>query len=323
MIGFPQNSDYRQVSRAVGDAIHKAFQEPWKAEPQLVANLVWKLPRNINGISLGSGTKISAGGVFVHARPLVTCKTFPATSPRSVEIGDVLFIQTRVSKGKVISRNALLLQAKKASSVPTKPDNPNQWHLYAKWPQFEYMRGSGALAGQRRYIVEPDMYDAAKYMLIGTSPLRSSHSWLHHRLRSNGSCIAQPTQPQISRYRCAHCEITEMIVGNAGKPFSTPKPGKNGWDQVIHDLIIETAAMKSVYIARAGGIGGVTPRGAGVLFFSGVFSTLSVFGSDGQEFVSLDEPPEVSQTWPEEPSENGTGISIIEIILERDVDEQE
>lgn len=50
-------------------------------EPQLVANLVWELPRHINNISSTSGLKVAAGGIFVHSQPCVTCEGFPEKNP--------------------------------------------------------------------------------------------------------------------------------------------------------------------------------------------------------------------------------------------------
>src|SRR5690606_27105866 len=117
-------------------------------------------------------------------------------------------------------RRALLLQAKKVKRVPVKPDNANQWHLYEKWPPFTYAARSGALQGKSRSIKEPDMYDAAKYLLIGAGSHNLHYDdwplcwhWpdvcLHH--------TAQPTTPEISRYKCFAGELMGFLLGNGGK----------------------------------------------------------------------------------------------------------
>lgn len=159
--------DMIEISSAICRALHSAFKNPAQSEPQLVANLVFEFPGQINNISLSGTTKVSAGGVFVHSRPLVACSSFPKTAPGSVEIGDLLLIRTLVVNKEVKEKRALLLQAKKVDSVPARPDNENQWHLYEKWPRFTYAARSGGLKGKTRHVNEPDMYDAAKYLLIG------------------------------------------------------------------------------------------------------------------------------------------------------------
>jgi hypothetical protein len=236
-----------------------------------------------------------------------------------VEIGDVLFIQTSVMNGQVTGRRALLLQAKKASKVPTVPDNQNQWHLYAKWPQFTYAARSGALTGQQRYIFEPDMYDAAKYMLIGDAAVKLGH----RPIPCHGNYTAQPTQPNISRYRCLHRDLVSLIAGNEGKPFVTPAPGSSGWDQVVYDLITETSKMLTVFTARAASASGKMPRGTGVLFMSARSSRYSVLNFNGDvEAVEHDAPPQVPETWPDEPNEEEGGISTIELIVEGEGNER-
>lgn len=95
------SQDIPAVRRAVTLALKDAFKNLKSSEPQLVANLVVELPKRINQLALtGSGT-LAAGGVFVHAQPRVTCTTFPAAEPASVEIGDLLLIRTFVINEQV------------------------------------------------------------------------------------------------------------------------------------------------------------------------------------------------------------------------------
>jgi hypothetical protein len=313
------------IAAAVSNAIFRSFQTN-SAEPQLVANLVWQLPHHINQIKFRGPSKISAGGVFVHARPFVTCDSFPKIKPKSVEIGDLLFIRTLVEKNVVVERRALLLQAKKVNRVPKKPDNDNQWYLYERWPAFKYELRSGGLTGKSRHINEPDMYEAAKYLLIGNGSFASPwhctccmgcpFHWHHPRLKSCFHYTAQPTKPEISRYRCFVDELVSFIAGNAGKVFAKPKPRTRGWDRVIHDLIAETAKAKTIYAGRATGQSTSAMRGNGVLFYSFTGqSNFSFFGGDDDRVVNnSDEPPDVPNEWNDD--YDGGGISIIEFAVE-------
>jgi hypothetical protein len=318
------------VGCKVAYALAEAFKNPSQSEPQLVANFVFEFVKTFNSVKLPEAMKITAGGVFVHARPLVSCQSFPKTEPSSVEIGDLLLIRTLVVNGQVSERRALLLQAKKANSIPAVPDNKNQWHLYEQWPRFSYAARSGRLKGRVRHVKEPDMYEAAKYLLIGQGsaaclcycplgdpwPFCSSHQWrmscVHHS--------AQPTTPAISRYRCFSGELIAFLAGDAGKVFSTPKPRSRGWDRVIQDLIEQTAKAKSIFCGRAAGTSTSAVRGSGVLFLSLVEnSAFSVLGSkdDGQT-ISPDRPPNVPAEW--NGDDDGGGISLVEFIVERGKD---
>lgn len=313
--------DRKNLVVAVFDALQDAFHNLSLHEPQLVANLVWQLPQHINKTQFTTGTLVSAGGIFVHARPLVTCKTFPEKTPVSVEIGDLLLIYTLVLNGNVKERRALLLQAKKTDSIPATPDNRNQWHLYEKWPQFTYAARSGKLKGERRYISEPDMYDAAKYLLIGKNCEHCCADWPFHWPEICNHHTAQPTSPDISRYRCFFRELIALFTGNGGKCFDQPKPGVNGWDQVIDDLINDTAKAKSVFSGRATGSSVASPRGNGMLFISAPFSRYSVLLDQGGIELSVDGPPAVPRDWPGGSNEGGAGISIIEVTIERESSE--
>lgn len=317
--------DIERLGDAVEHALHDAFRDLTRSEPQLIANLVAALPKCVNGISLSGPAKIKVGGVFVHAQPFVSCASFPDKTKVSVEIGDLLLIRTLVVNQKIGERRALLLQAKKADSIPTIPDNPNQWHLYEQWPRFTYAARSGGLTGKARHIKEPDMYDAAKYLLIGTDVAALywhrmccvdwSLHWHHHW---PGSCIhhtAQPTKPEISRYRCFVGELVEFLVGNAGKIFDRPASRTRGWNRVIHDLIAETTKAKAIFMGRAAQQPTTRyPRGTGMMFMTSAISSdfFMVAGDGGMGDIT--EPPEVPNEWGNEG--DGGGVSIIEVVVE-------
>ncbi|MHB8679671.1 MAG: hypothetical protein ACYC7G_08055 [Rudaea sp.] len=255
-----RSDDMEQLGDAVAQALHDAFHNLARSEPQLVANLVSALPKHINHINFSGTATIKAGGVFVHARPFVACASFPDKTKASVEIGDLLLIRTLVVNKKIEERRALLLQAKK-DRIPATPDNPNQWHLYERWPQFTYTARSGRLKGKKRHIREPDMYDAAKYLVISAyATAHHSHGtccvdwpffWLYHGPEIYSHHTAQPTKPEISRYRCFVGELLEFLVGNAGKVFDKPALRSRGWNRVIYDLIEETARAKTIFMGRA------------------------------------------------------------------------
>ena len=321
--------DMRLIGDAIAAALLDAFKDPKLSEPQLVANLVRELPKHINSIRLSGTTKVSAGGVFVHARPFVTCTSFPVAKPSSVEIGDLLLIRTLVVNNKVDERRALLLQAKKADSIPATPDNQNQWHLYEQWPQFTYSPRSGRLTGKSRHIKEPDMYDAAKYLLIGTdAAARHWHrmccvGWPFHRFYHWPEiCVhqtAQPTKPEISRYRCFIGELVEFLAGNAGKVFDKPASRTRGWNRVIYDLITETAKAKTIFMGRAAQQSGKSVRGSGALsFMTPTKQSAHFLVADGNDATNSNIPPDVLNIWSQE--EDGGGISIIEVVVQQGED---
>lgn len=315
--------DIHHLGDAICNALHRALHDHTKPEPQLVANLVFELPKQINMITPTGTTKVRAGGIFVHAQPFVTCKSFPDSIPKSVEIGDLLLIRTLVKNNTVIERRALLLQAKKAKSIPAVPDNENQWHLYERWPEFTYASKSVELTGKIRHIKEPDMYDAAKYWLLGSE--RHCHPHILHTCLMSifynypdvfGHYTAQPTRPDISRYRLFASEILDLLIGNAGKTFITPPPGTNGWDQVIDDLINVTGKARSKLIAHSANQSGRSARGNGIFSFmtsAGQSSHYLVANGDGTE--NSDRPPDVPNEWVQ--SDEDSGISIIEMIVEQ------
>ncbi|GAB3390706.1 hypothetical protein [Lysobacter fragariae] len=333
--------DKARLAGAVADALHEAFRNLKLSEPQLVANLVSALPKRVNQISFSGSTKVKAGGVFVHARPFVACDSFPVSSPKSVEIGDLLLIRTLVVNGQVKERRALLLQAKKVDRIPATPDNKNQWHLYEQWPRFTYAARSGGLTGKKRRIKEPDMYDAAKYLLIDSDPTaRHWHQmccvdWPFHQLnRWPGTCIhstAQPTVPEISRYRCFVGELVDFLVGNTGKVFAKPAARTRGWNRVVHDLIGETAKAKTIFMGRTAQQSSTSARGSGVLFLAladqADFFLVAGDGGPGASNGSQNAPGErgkngdgngshdVPTEWGEDG--DGGGISIVEVIVEQ------
>ena len=309
-------SDYElyQLDWRIGTALMKALSNPKQSEPQLVANLVCELSSTLNGLRLSNSMEIKAGGIFVHANPLVTWKSFTDKSKKSVEIGDLLLIRTLVTNNTVIERQALLLQAKKTDRIESIPDNNNQWHLYEQWPRFSYAERSGKLTGKKRHIKEPDMYDAAKYLMLHTgnhpSPRSSTDNCLqlcclwHPFL---GHYTAQPTPQRLSRLKCFICELVAFIAGNGGKAFSKPESRTRGWNRVVQDLITQTAKAKSIYMGRAKNQMAKLPR--------------MTWGGQSEHFMVVDqsftEIGGVEERLVYYLHDDIVGVSIIEMVLEQ------
>jgi hypothetical protein len=318
--------EHNKIHFSIHTAIHNALIRHPTSEHQIIANLVWELPRAVNLIPLTRGWSIRSAGIFVHAQPLVKSKSFPSVRPKSVEIGDLLLLRTEVCGGQVKNRHAMLLQAKMVSHLPAKPDNSNQHHLYANWPSFEYVRSTPQLNGKKRHITGLDLYDASRYLLISDHSCSHpcyKHYWHISPPHSCCSNTASPTLPELSHYRCFAKELLDFLFGDAGKEFVIPPPVRTrNWDRVIEDLIKVTASRSSVFMSRASGVASKA-RGQGPLLFfrSGdPLPTLGIvhklWGISSQAGIINDGPPVVPEIWPIE-NEEGGGISIVEFVVSR------
>jgi hypothetical protein len=311
--------------QAIWEALSASLGYLSKSEPQLVANLVVNLPNELNGIKgFKNGFSVKAGSVFVHGQPFVKCDNFPDKTPASVEIGDLLLLRTGISNGRVIDRRALLLQAKKYTKLPAEPDNKNQYHLYAQWPAFEYVRSTADLNNKKRQLQGFDLYDAAKYLLIPKNPSYSPPDFCVHDVFT-----AKPLQPALNHYYCFLGEMIEFLLGNAGKEYSIDLPEDDiGWSRVIEDLTTVTAERSSKFMGRAVTGKNKAPRGQGqLLHLAGEFTTNGTLfkgfsESDISEINNIsrganeggkNEPPKVSENWSEGGGEGG--ISIIELVV--------
>ncbi|WP_256128380.1 hypothetical protein [Desulfolutivibrio sulfoxidireducens] len=317
------SKDYRTLHNTIAEAIGSAYSDPEKSEPQLIANLVWHLPQCLNKVSLSRGYSIKSSGVFVHARPLVTCTSFPKKG--SVEIGDLLLLRTAARDGIVYERRAMLLQAKKVKTIPVSPDNKNQHHLYANWPKFEY-KLPAILKGEKRHIRGHDLYNASKYFVILKDfPEFCSYKELYcYRypccIHGYSLMTAQPTYPTLSHYNCFCCDILNFILGDAGKEYTFPPPARtNNWDMVIYDLIRGTENLISKYSERASGGSSASRRN--MFFYSGVFPKYSRIFETGISMTKLtngsDGPPIVRKEWTLDNGEDG-GIPTIEFTINFD-----
>jgi|SRR5690625_3726332 len=309
--------DYAKLAEAIFCTLENSFSNIQEYEPKLISNFVYYLPKYINDYNFSKKIIIKSGGIFIHANPLITCKSFPDKSPKSVEIGDLLLIRTLVINKKPQERRALMLQAKKTKNIPTTPDNKNQWHIYEKWPMFTYAKRSGTLTGQVRHIQEPDMYDAAKYLLIGTNhnaqpvfiPYCCLFPWKPYLPAIHNLYTAHPTMTNISRYRSFSAELFQFLIGNAGKIFQKPEVNDIGWNKVINDLVTMTRHLTTSYIKPP-----TNTRGQGSFFMTNYDSSESymALNTDGYE-GNNGLPPGLEEI----DDSDGGGISIIEFIVEQ------
>lgn len=311
----------RRLANQLWDSLELALQNPYQREPQLVANLVYHIPRAVNSLGPLSGRThtVKAGGVFVHQQPQVLFDTYPKSSPKRVEIGDLLLLRTEVRDSVVHSRSALLLQAKKYKTLPVAPDNKNQYYLYANWPKFTYIGSTKELNGKKRHVVGLDMHSASKYLLLGSNPQGCVHCPLQYfPAACRCGMTAQPTSPSLNHYRCFLQELFDFIMGDVGKSFNRPpQPWTKGWDRVMDDLIKVTAKRATEYIR--GAFPGTNPyRGQGLCFVTGHFSDKGAFydllGNLDRQNLPDDGPPEVPAEYYEDDLD-GSGISTIEFIV--------
>ncbi len=241
-------------------------------EPEIIADLCKEIPDGLNGKIIAQ-RNISSGSVFVHQQPKVHCDGFKG---KCVEIGDLLLIRSEYEKQNC---RALLLQAKKTNNLFLTPDNHDQHLLYNEWPEFEYKKSTPSLNGKKRHIQDADVYLGTKYLLLpgnkkrlcntfGFIPFCDYECYLRckdiaeikseeeriyfRRLYSHymGLFSAIPTKPDLTNYQCFINELACFILGFAGKSFSTPETGENGWNQVIQDLIDVTAKRPTNYFGK-------------------------------------------------------------------------
>lgn len=324
----------KERSKIIGiieKTVYTALSDITKTEPHWVANLVFYLSDMVNNrlrkMFNDYGIQVKSGGIFVHQQPQVKCNNFPKKSPNAVEIGDLLLIVTHKLSNGTLSRNALLLQVKRMRDWPPKTDNPNQHHLYAYWPEFEYVRSTPALNGHKRLVTGPHLYNGAKYLLIGggiqeLNLLRKMFDcqlcccFIEYSESSECNAVtAYPSKPHLSGFNYLTCELYNLLFGNAGRSFIYQPSNNNiNWDQVITDLIDVTSHRISSYTKG--------PRGKGDLscFLVGDISSVLVgsrIETDLNESVERgDTPPQITESSEEDIESENRGISIVEIYID-------
>jgi hypothetical protein len=311
--------EYRNIYNAISSSVRKSLSNCTQDEPQMVANLVYNLPHAINKIRFSGTLKLSCSGIFIHATPKVTSSNFPKDGKKSVELGDLLLLLSDASDRK----RAILLQAKKTSRLPIKPDNRSQHYLYAMQPHFTYIDSGLYLTGKQRRITGRDLYNGCKYLLINDTrkPLRINPKFMFFGSTSPNqtSWVAQPTWSNLSHYHSFEEELFFFILGNAGKPYNPFPHGNNrNWDRVIHDLkeVIPTKPSSLVSNSSAGTI---STRGYMNCFLSGqpvkssiLANASSISGLKYYPQPNTDDPPMVPPRFEESFNDSLSGMSIIE-----------
>lgn len=280
----------------IANGLAKVFKDTNRTEEIIVADLVINLPKIINTelSPLFRRYRINAqsGSVFVHGKPWAKSAFFPESTPKSVEIADLLLIMTYVQLDGSISRNSLLLQAKMVDQIPFIPDHHNQHHLYVYWPKFEWIDQSPKLNGKVRNVTAPGLYQGYNYLLIGKNSSNISikgitlESIIELELCCNDTTAvcAQPDYKKLSHYRSFINTLYDFIFGNTGRPFIFQPKNSLNWDQVITDLMEVTAEKVSRYIERASS-GKVYKRGRGVILSGDLSNSLGGLLSYPKETV--------------------------------------
>ncbi len=207
-------------------------------EPQIIAHMLSEWYSSMSPASpsdwsyrLGN-ISITVGAAFAHQKPRVKWRTMNKNCSirdrkEYIELGDLLLVNALKSSTdrENIRYYAMLLQAKKLKDETTSIKLPQfcqqQYDLYHLWPKFDYYKTAG-LTGSRR-VTGLDMYNAAKYLVIGQGV----------------SVTACPTDP-ASHIAQFDYELLMLLLGMAGKKFTLDDECTNGWSQVIRDIILNT-----------------------------------------------------------------------------------
>ena len=332
------NSQFQHVGsrffRAIHAAITDSFHDTSLSEPNMVARFMYEIVQRVNSIQPCS---VRAGGVFVHASPLVSCGDFPRATPASVELGDLLLIRSELVNGKRTKQAALILQAKKTDRLPCAPDNENQYHLYSSWPTFTYARvgrcgqnqGQSPLVGKSRTIRCNDISNGTKYLLINNSDTgwgNFSCCTNHCCCLPSGACdiaaTAIATTNELSNYECFAHELVRFILDFGGKPFALPpERWSRNWDRVMEDLLTNVAKLTSIFTGRAAKQAN-SARGTGVYIFIDNLDARSCLISRGVPCGSSnDGPPRNDEHFRDdgEPS----GIAVLEFVVSHEERQRE
>lgn len=303
-----------ELQLALWDALVLDAQRIRADEPQLVANMVCRIPNRVNSLPPFAGGRLTvkSGGIFVHGQPQVNSRKFNP-SHKSVEVGDLLLIRNeRQYGGPPTAHSALLLQVKRYKRLLEKPYNKNQHYLYAQWPHFTYTSPSSLSTEPPRHVTGSNTYDGTKYLLIEEK--------VHHRTHVlnelGGIMTALPTQPSLSHHQHFLGELVDFVLGDAGRAFASPPPPATiDWDKVVEDLLEVTRNRGAAPMSRAR-TSGARDRREAFFFITGSFDQSSVFVEyDAQSdpyYSNFDDPPEI----PVEREEEGGGIPTIEFTID-------
>lgn len=211
-----------------------------QVEPFLVAHLVLEAVPRIgkywDHALRKRGVRFGAQGVYCHGRPRIAWTT---TSVEKCELADLLIVSEQIRGGRVWSRRAVLLQAKRGDpgvKLTASPGGP-QNYLYTHWPTFEYER-SGMLNGRRRSISPKAWNGCGSYLVVPHAAPRPRR--LVPRLASPTASGVLAVRPALSSF------LTELIFGSAGQSAIPPSGGD--WPLVVEDLL-DYSSTKELKVA--------------------------------------------------------------------------
>jgi hypothetical protein len=313
------------ILKSIANATQSSFRSTNKNEPQIVANLIFYLTKEIKNLAAKHSIPIRCGGVFVHAQPQVKFQD-GNNKFQTTEIGDLLLINTHIRSDRSVSRVAKLFQAKMFSERKFSFSNEHQHYLYSFWPQFEYIR-SGRLNGLTRKITGPNLYNGTQYLFLpkDNKHMHRLHHWCHLHCHEifplcfDEPCclISMPYENEVCIHSCFVRDLYNFIFQNSGRSFVLKPENSINWDQVITDLVEETAERTSRFIKNAGDETG--ERGQEIFLIGSLdeFTTLNFTDSkdfDNRNYNNSDVPPEINNN--EVFDEFGGGLSIIEITID-------
>ncbi len=294
-------------------------------EPDFVAGLVlvstpilYHVLRSIFG---PHGIHFSLAAVYCHQTPKVQ---FPGMSRTSCEIGDILFAHVHTPASGSVKRNALLYQAKMASSQPHRVSSSeaDQLKLYSDWPLFTYFRSS-PLTGQIN-VVPKLPHKGAQYMLIDNRPQSDPESGLQGIPGTYpiGSCMPGP---YLQDHNPLADEIFDFLLLHTGRVYSdrSASSATRGWSKLIWDLLT-TGLLKAFNRVNSGWTSAPRRGGGSLHLLDGTFfanttgdraltTARSILGSthtdllftNSRNLPPYDEMPRVSGT------DDGAGISLV------------
>jgi hypothetical protein len=195
----------------------------------LLTSGVRSLRTNLSVALRSTRLRVNVGGVFCHGTPKVKLSAGPQAG-ESCELADLLIV-TRYASPAHVMRRALLLQFKRTTS--RHKATPTQRALYETWPRFEYVITKGLSGPARSVGGLPVPHAGARFADIG--PCAICSRW--HQIQQETYWRPAPA-PRLALVD----EITDMILGAAGRSFTLPAPaGSAGWSRIIEDLLGVTA----------------------------------------------------------------------------------
>lgn len=312
-----------------------AQQETTPSEPDFVAGLVIesapRLYQAYKAILNPYGIQVSLAAVFCHQTPKVK---FAGMRRTSCEVGDLLIVHIHRYLDGLISRNALLYQAKMTSRQPLKLHSSeiDQLNLYKGWPDFEY-HNSPPLRGQRK-VTPKSAHPGAKYMLIDNRSQSDLQTCLTTISDTCPIGCCMPNQALCSHNHLA-AEMFDFLCLRSGRAFTDRSSSlqTKGWSRVVWDLL--DIGLRKVFNRRNCGRSSIPRYAGGPLDLSDscyfaaatkhtvMMAATEIFGHDDAAALYLNSdnfPPNEGPSRGDE-NERGTGVSLL--VIEMDESKEE